>query len=264
MSLFLFPAGLLTGIGIAILLTPWIRRVPQLTRLTATPLRALASAAVLAVLILGLYRLQIAPTNSATTSSFGEAAKLMDNAMPAPAPMAASSAASPMQNAVTNLEARLAKGGGSADDWELLGKSYEFLGRNGDAAKARAHQLPPVGGAGAGLSISGEVTIDAGLRDKALRGETLFIVAKSVASPDVPVAVLRGRVTDWPFRFTLDDSLSMMPARTLSNAGRVTIDARISHSGQPLPTPGDLQGSSGAFDPTAHNVLSIRIDHVIK
>ena len=264
MSLFLFPAGVLTGIAIVILLTPWIRRVPQLARLTATPVRAFASAALLALLILGLYRLQIAPTNSAATSSFGEAAKLMDNAMPAPAPMAASSAASPMQSAVATLEARLAKGGGSADDWELLGKSYEFLGRAGDAAKARAHQLPPAGSAGAAISISGEVTIDAGLRDKAQRGETLFIVAKSAASLDMPVAVFRGRVTDWPFRFTLDDSLSMMPGRTLSSAGPVTIDARISHSGQPLPAPGDLQGSSSVINPTAHNALSIRIDHVIK
>lgn len=51
-------------------------------------------------------------------------------------------AASPMNAAIASLQARLAKGGGSADDWELLAKSYEFLGRPAEAAKARAHQLP--------------------------------------------------------------------------------------------------------------------------
>jgi hypothetical protein len=269
MPLFWFPAGVLTGFAIIILLSPWMRRFPQLARLTTTPARAIASAAIIAALILGLYRIESAPTSPATTSSFGDAAKLMDDAapqsMPASAPMSASSAASPMESAVAKLEGRLAKGGGSADDWELLAKSYEFLGRHADAARARTHQLPAAGAAraGAGVSISGEVMLDAGLSGKVTRGETLFIVAKSVDSPGIPVAVFRGSVADWPIRFTLDDSLSMMPGRTLSSAGRVTIDARISHNGQPLPAPGDLQGSSGVIDPAAHKPLSIRIDHVI-
>ena len=49
-----------------------------------------------------------------------------------------------MSSAIAALEARLAKGGGSADDWELLAKSYEFLGRPDDASKARAQELPPL------------------------------------------------------------------------------------------------------------------------
>ncbi len=47
-----------------------------------------------------------------------------------------------MNDAIASLQGRLAKGGGSAADWELLAKSYEFLGRPADAGKARAHQLP--------------------------------------------------------------------------------------------------------------------------
>ena len=263
MPLFWFPAGVLTGIAIIILLSPWMRRFPQLARLSATPGRAVASVAIIAALILGLYRMQSAPTSSATAGSFSEAARLMDDAQPQRAPLSASSAASPMESAVTKLEGRLAKGGGSADDWELLAKSYEFLGRHADAARARAHQLPAADAASAGVSISGEVTLDATLGGKVVRGETLFIVAKSVDSPGIPVAVFRASVADWPVRFTLDDSLSMMPGRTLSSAGRVTIEARISHNGQPLAVPGDLQGSSGAIDPATHKPLSIRIDHVI-
>jgi cytochrome c-type biogenesis protein CcmH len=57
----------------------------------------------------------------------------------------------------------------------------------------------------------------------------------------------------------------MLPGRNLSKAGRVTIEARISQSGQPMPAAGDLQGSSGAFDPAGHQSqpLKILIDRVI-
>ncbi len=64
-------------------------------------------------------------------------------------------------------------------------------------------------------------------------------------------------------KFRLDDSQSMMPGRNLSNAGRVTIEARISPSGQPLPSAGDLEGSSGTIDPADQKPLKILIDRVV-
>ena len=101
------------------------------------------------------------------------------------------------------------------------------------------------------------------LKAKAAAGETLFIVAKSVDAPGVPVAVFRGSVGSWPLKFTLDDSQSMLPGRNLSSAGRVTIEARISQKGQPLPASGDLQGSTGVINPADHQPLKILIDRVI-
>jgi cytochrome c-type biogenesis protein CcmH len=64
-------------------------------------------------------------------------------------------------------------------------------------------------------------------------------------------------------RFTLDDSQSMLPGRNLSAAGRVTIEARISKSGQALPAAGDLQGTSAIIDPSERKPLKILIDHEI-
>ena len=212
----------------------------------------------------------------------GPAASADGTAIPAPKPGASS-----MDSAIASLEARLAKGGGTPDDWELLAKSFEFLGRPADAAKARAKQLPALAGdpksaapaaaglpaagsptvgspaAGSGMAVSGEVTLAAGLTAKATSGETLFIVAKSVDAPGIPVAVFRGSVGNWPLKFTLDDSQAMMPGRNLSNAGRVTIEARISQKGQPLPAAGDLQGSSGVINPADQKPLKITIDRVI-
>ena len=55
----------------------------------------------------------------------------------------------------------------------------------------------------------------------------------------------------------------MLPGRSLSSAGRVTIEARISQKGQPLAGPGDLQGESGVIDPRDHKPVKIVIDKVI-
>ena len=107
----------------------------------------------------------------------------------------------------------------------------------------------PSSAAGSPMSVSGEVSLAPALSAKAAAGATLFIVAKSVDNPGAPVAVLRGKVGAWPLKFTLDDTQSMLPGRNLSTAGRVTIEARISQSGQPLPAAGDLQGSTGPINP---------------
>jgi cytochrome c-type biogenesis protein CcmH/NrfG len=120
------------------------------------------------------------------------------------------------------------------------------------------------GGAGTTpVSVSGEITLGDALRSRAATGLTLYIVAKSVDQPGMPVAVLRTTTGQWPFRFKLDDSLALMPGRALSGAGRVTVEARISKSGLATPTAGDLQGTSGIIDPKAGRPLRIVIDRVV-
>ena len=183
-----------------------------------------------------------------------------------------------MDAAISALQARLAKSGGGNDDWELLAKSYDFLGRPKEAAQARAHQLPTApaiaatdapgsmaspGPPAPGTAVNGEVSLAPALSTRAPAGATVFIVAKSVDTPGAPVAVLRTNVSGWPLRFALDDSHSMLPGRTLSNAGRVTIEARISQQGQPLAATGDLQGISAVIDPHDHKAVKIVIDKVI-
>ena len=302
MAFFWFLAGIFSTLATLILLLPWLRTIPRLGTLPPLPWQAGVGAVLLMASALGLYgwlghsdlagqstasRQSAAAGQSATPptapSSFADAVNQSGN-LASPAPKAA---AGSMGNAIATLEGRLAKGGGTADDWELLAKSYEFLGRPEDASRARARQLPPLppdAGASAAMSgaapagsapsspaavagsvtaVSGEVSLAAGLTAKAAAGATLFIVAKSVDSPGVPVAVFRGSVGSWPVKFTLDDSQSMLPGRNLSSAGRVTIEARISQSGQPLPAAGDLQGSTGAVNPADHRPLKILIDRII-
>ncbi len=303
MPLLFFSAGVLATLAALVVVLPWLRKLPRLGSLPVLPWQASAVALVLVAVLLGsaIWLGQPSALNRAAApatagensgSTFSDAAKVFASATggsdnPTAAPGSPSSsgptpAAGSMGNAIANLEARLAKGGGTEGDWELLAKSFEFLGRPADAAKARARQLPPLpsqtdasagspapapmassAAAGAGTAVSGEVMLAPALKPKAVVGETLFIVAKSVDAPGIPVAVFRGSVGNWPLKFTLDDSQSMMPGRNLSSAGRVTVEARISQKGQPLPAAGDLQGSSGVINPADHQPLKILIDHVI-
>jgi cytochrome c-type biogenesis protein CcmH len=121
----------------------------------------------------------------------------------------------------------------------------------------------PTSGVG-GSVVRGEVTLAAALRAKAAPGATLFIVAKAPALPGPPVAVIRRSVGAWPVTFTLDDSQSMMPGRTLSSAGKVMVEARISQSGQAMPARGDLVGKSAEIDPAANRPITIMIDHEVQ
>jgi cytochrome c-type biogenesis protein CcmH/NrfG len=51
-----------------------------------------------------------------------------------------------MEAEVAALEARLSRDGGTADDWTLLAKAYDFLGRPDDARRARARTAKPGAG----------------------------------------------------------------------------------------------------------------------
>jgi hypothetical protein len=282
--LFWFIAGVLSAVAALILILPWLRTIPRASSLPTLPWQAGVGAVLVLATVFGLYhQFGTPPPGSAATApnppSAGGAPAEMTGSPADPAP---GSRAGSMSSAIANLQVRLAKGGGTSGDWELLAKSYEFVGRPDAAAKARAHeltQLPPeaeeaapqdaesMRNAGApptaSAVVSGEVSLAQSLRAKASAGATLFVVAKSVDAPGAPVAVFRATVSDWPVKFTLDDSQSMLPGRNLSSAGRVTIEARISQRGQALPAAGDLQGTSGVIDPSQHQTLKILIDHVV-
>ncbi len=285
MALFWFLAGMLTAVAILILLLPLLRAIPRFTSLPSLgwPAAAGAASIVIVVAAVGIYQ-GLSHSEFARQSPARIAANGFRDAVNASggaANIAPKSGAASMSDAVASLESRLAKGRGTSDDWELLAKSFEFLGRPEDASRARAHQLPPLASeagetaavptapapapapASAGAAVSGEVSLAAALRTKAPAGATLYIVAKSVDSPGIPLAVFRGSVGTWPVKFTLDDTQSMIPGRNLSSAGRVTIEARISLSGQPMPAAGDLEGASAVINPAERQPLRIVIDHVI-
>ena len=113
---------------------------------------------------------------------------------------------------------------------------------------------PPVAAA-TGATVSGEVTLAPALAAQLKPDDVLFVIARPDDGSRAPVAVLRKRVADLPLKFTLDDSMAMMPERTVSKAKSVVLVARISRSGQPMQQPGDLASEpSAAVTPGAKGV----------
>lgn len=98
--------------------------------------------------------------------------------------------------------------------------------------------------AGLASAITGTVSLAPELTGKVAPSDTLFVFARSVDGPPMPVAIVRASRKDLPFAFRLDDNNSPMPSRKLSEAGPVMIVARLSKSGEAMPKSGDLQGMS--------------------
>lgn len=78
-------------------------------------------------------------------------------------------------------------------------------------------------------------------------GGTLFVFAKAIAGPPMPLAVARLDSSKLPLEVTLDNSMAMAPGMDLSSAKEVQIFARITASGQVRGEAGDLEGSSEAL-----------------
>lgn len=111
--------------------------------------------------------------------------------------------------------------------------------------------------------VSGTVELDPKLRAMIKPDDTLFIFARAVDGPKMPVAMLRVKASQLPLDFSLDDSMSMAPQFKLSNAGQVLVGARVSKSGDALARSGDLEGLSSAVLAGAAGVRVV-IDSVVR
>jgi cytochrome c-type biogenesis protein CcmH len=111
-------------------------------------------------------------------------------------------------------------------------------------------------------SVQGSVSLSRAQAAKAAPSDTVFIFARAVEGPRLPLAILRREVKELPLTFSLDDTQAMSPAMKLSNFTQVVIGARVSKSGNATPQSGDLQGMSEPVKVGAKNV-AIVIDSVI-
>ncbi len=132
----------------------------------------------------------------------------------------------------------------------------EARARAGTPASPAPESAPPA------VSVAGKVTLKAEMAGKISPGDTLFVFARAVEGPRMPLAVLRKAAAELPLAFTLDDSMAMAPGMDLSSAGEFMVVARISKSGNVAPQPGDLEGSAGPVRPGASDI-HIEIDRVV-
>ncbi len=145
------------------------------------------------------------------------------------------------------LMAQLPAGGPEAEEVSGL------LARLENSAPA-ATPAAPAADSGAGAASIGKrlhvsVTLAEAVKTQADPEDTVFIFARAAEGPPMPLAVVRKQVKDLPLEVQLDDSLSMMPGMNLSSFERLVIGARVSKSGRPVPSPGDLEGLTEPVTP---------------
>jgi len=113
-----------------------------------------------------------------------------------------------------------------------------------------------------------QISIDESIKPLVNADDTVFIIARNVQAqagkPNVPLAVSRHKVSDLPLSVTLDDSKAMSPMAKLSTAEQVSVIARISRSGQPLPQAGDFEAVSANVNPLEQATIELLIQNQLK
>ena len=112
-------------------------------------------------------------------------------------------------------------------------------------------------------TINVEVTLDPALSNKASPEDTLFVYAKAVNGPLMPLAIVRKQVKDLPLKVVLDDTMAMTPRARLSSFEKVYVGARISKAGSATPQAGDLQGRSPILTTGGKKNTSVMIEQEI-
>ncbi len=109
-------------------------------------------------------------------------------------------------------------------------------------------------------SVNVTVDLSPQAKQKVKPTDTIFIFARAINGPSMPLAVLRRTVSDLPLVMTMDDSNAMDPQLKLSQYKQVQVVARVSLSGEVMAQPGDWYGEAGPFDPHTTSALQLTIN----
>ncbi|VXC13752.1 Cytochrome c-type biogenesis protein CycH [Pseudomonas sp. 8BK] len=109
-----------------------------------------------------------------------------------------------------------------------------------------------------GLTV--RVALAAELQAQVQPGDAVFIFARAVSGPPMPLAVKRLSVADLPAEVSLSDSDAMMPQLKISGFEQVQLVARISRSGNA--TAGEWIGSSQPLASKTTELQQLLIDSV--
>lgn len=134
------------------------------------------------------------------------------------------------------------------------------LGDHPPAVEARAGEAVPV-------ALSVEVKIDPALAAQVEAGDgagpVVYVFATAPQAGGPPLAVSRHPAPQWPIAVILDDSMAMMPGLTLSRFERVAVMARLSRSGDPAASPGDLESAAVVVRSDRRATLQLVLDRVV-
>lgn len=124
---------------------------------------------------------------------------------------------------------------------------------------AQAATADVVKGSAQGITVT--VDLSEEFKAEANPQQRVFIYAKAMVGPPMPLAAARKTVADLPVTIVLDDSMAMMPQMKLSGFADVKVGARISQSGQPTASSGDLFAEQSNVK--AGQKVTLTIDQVV-
>lgn len=110
----------------------------------------------------------------------------------------------------------------------------------------------------AGATLQIQVALDPKVAESVSPQDTVFVFARAVAGPPVPLAAKRLTIADLPATVTLGDADAMVPSMKISSVEQVTVMARVSRSGDA--TKGEWMGQSEALDTASDNAIDLVID----
>lgn len=146
---------------------------------------------------------------------------------------------------------------------EVLRQQLELLGGPATGADASDERVQVARAeASTGLELQLRVALAEGLSADGLGpGAALFIFARSPQGGP-PLAVIREPASAVPGEFVLSDANAMLPGRSLADFEALTLVARLSASGQPTASPGDLFGELVYSTSEGSGVVELVIDQV--
>lgn len=117
---------------------------------------------------------------------------------------------------------------------------------------------PAVAPATAGVTLKVKVDLSAAVKGQVKPDDSVFVFARAVSGPPMPLAVKRLKVSDLPSEVALSDADAMMPQLKLSAFPQVQLVARVSRAGNA--TAGEWIGRSEPLSTAQAGEQAVTID----
>jgi cytochrome c-type biogenesis protein CcmH len=144
----------------------------------------------------------------------------------------------------------------------LGGELVQALRTGVEESKHRMSGKPVAARTAAKERVTGVVRLDDTLNGKVRPDDTVFVFARAASGPRMPLAIVKIKVANLPYKFSFDDSSAMTPEMKLSRFSDVVIGARVSKTGSATPAAGDLEGTSGKVK-AGSDGIRVLIDHPV-
>ncbi len=92
---------------------------------------------------------------------------------------------------------------------------------------------------------------------------TIFVYARAMQGPPMPLAVARRTVADLPFTLTLGERDAMVAGMGIGTAEQLVVGARIALSGEAIAQSGDIMGEVPDIDPRQSPSVTISLSDVV-